>query len=137
MCMRFLPVARNKRLFGCASRRKKDTLFRFHWKGSQHSEVETRVLFGLVPSPFLLVGVIPCHPKFWEACIPDLVAELRKSLYLNDLISGKPTVKGGAAPKTGSHRHIRGSMRSLHYISGTQMLPSWRKVNQELKKKLG
>ena len=38
---------------------------RFHWKISEDSEVEvlrfTRALFGLVPSPFLLGGVIECH----------------------------------------------------------------------------
>ncbi|XP_068680119.1 uncharacterized protein [Montipora foliosa] len=70
---------------------------RFHWQTSQRSEVEvlrfTRALFGLVPSPFLLGGVIECHLEAWESHMPELVAELRKSLYVDDLISGKPTVR--------------------------------------------
>ena len=70
---------------------------RFHWKASEHSEVETlrftRALFGLVPSPFLLGGVIESHLESWEPRRPELVAELRKSLYVDDLISGKPTVE--------------------------------------------
>ena len=51
---------------------------------SQDSEVEvlrfTRALFGLVLSPFLLGGVIECHLEIWERRMPELVAELRKSL---------------------------------------------------------
>ena len=42
---------------------------RFHWKTSEHSEVEvlrfTRALYGLIPSPFLLGGVIECHLETW------------------------------------------------------------------------
>ena len=70
---------------------------RFHWQTSQRSEVEvlrfTRALFGLVPSPFLLGGVIECYLEAWERRMPELVAELRKNLYVDDLISGKPTVR--------------------------------------------
>ena len=69
---------------------------RFHWKKNEDSEIETlrftRVLFGLAPSPFLLGGVIECHLDAWESAMPELVAELRRSLYVDDLISGRPTV---------------------------------------------
>ena len=38
---------------------------RFHWRRGEHSDIEilrfTRALFGLAPSPFLLVGVIEYH----------------------------------------------------------------------------
>ena len=83
----FSPCRQKQAFIRVRIKKEERHAFRFHWKGIQHSEVETRALFGLVPSPFLPVGVIPCHPEFWEACIPDLVAELRKSLYVNDLIS--------------------------------------------------
>ena len=70
---------------------------RFHWRANEHSEVETlrftRALFGLAPSPFLLGGVIEHHLKSWEALKPELVAEIWRSLYVDDLLSGKPTVK--------------------------------------------
>ena len=79
---------------------------RFHWKANEHSEVETlrftRVLFGLVPSPFLLGGVIESHLESWEPRRPELVAELRRSLYVDDLISGKPTVKETEQLKQGA-----------------------------------
>ena len=38
----------------------------------------TRALFGLMPSPFLLGGVIECL-ETWESCMPHFVAELRKA----------------------------------------------------------
>lgn len=70
---------------------------RFHWKQGEHSEIETlrftRALFGLAPSPFLLGGVIKYHLDTWEAREPHAVAELRKSLYVDDLISGGVTVE--------------------------------------------
>ena len=70
---------------------------RFHWKQGEHSEIETlrftRALFGLAPSPFLLSGVMEHHLDTWEAHEPHVVAELRKSLYVDDLISGGTTVE--------------------------------------------
>ena len=63
---------------------------RFHWKPGEHSEIET---FGLVSSPFLLGGVIEYHLDTWEECKPHAVAELRKSLYVDDLISSGVTVE--------------------------------------------
>lgn len=70
---------------------------RFHWRADEHSEIETlrftRALFGLAPSPFLLGGVIEQHLESWESRAPNVVAEIRKSMYVDDLISGKTTVK--------------------------------------------
>ena len=70
---------------------------RFHCRSSAEEEVETwqftRVLFGLAPSPFLLNGVLEAHLDAWEERQPDVVAELRKSLYVDDVISGNQTVE--------------------------------------------
>ncbi len=44
------------------------------------------MLFGLTPSPFLLAGVIEQHLSLWEERYPDIVAELRKSSYVDDLL---------------------------------------------------
>ena len=91
---------------------------RFHWQTSQDSEVEvlrfTRALFGLVPSPFLLGGVIECHLETWERRMPDLVAELRKSLYVDDLISGKPTVREAKELKEGAISIFADAKFKLH-----------------------
>ena len=68
----------------------------FHWHQDEQSPLETlrftRALFGLAPSPFLLGGVIEMHFNNWEEREPELVAKIRKELYVDDLISGSTTV---------------------------------------------
>ena len=70
---------------------------RFHWKQGEHSDIETlrftRALFGLAPSPFLLGGVIESHLDSWKDREHYAVAELRRSLYVDDLLSGGATVE--------------------------------------------
>ena len=70
---------------------------RFHWLHDLDStEVQTlrftRVLFGLAPSLFLLGGVLEQHLNSWNDRLPERVAEILRSLYVDDLISGGPTV---------------------------------------------
>ena len=77
---------------------------RFHWIKDVHStEVEilrfTRVVFGLTSSPFLLNGVITRHLELIEPRHPETMAEIRKSLYVDDLISGAPTTNEAAELK--------------------------------------
>lgn len=66
----------------------------FHWHQDEQSPLETlrftRALFGLAPSPFL--GVIEMHFNNWEERKPELVAKIRKEMYVDDLISGSTTV---------------------------------------------
>ena len=50
------------------------------------------MLFGLAPSPFLLVGVIQQHLETWKTGLPESVSEVLKSLYIDDLITGAPTM---------------------------------------------
>ena len=94
------PVAVNgdlKKAFLQVRVKEKDRdALRFHWQPGEHSELETlrfaRVMFGLTSSPFLLGGVIEQHLDNWESRMPEAVAELRKSLYVDDLLSGGVTV---------------------------------------------
>ena len=72
---------------------------RFHWlKDLKTREVEvlrfTRAFFGLAPSLFLLAAVIKEHLHTCKATQSraDLVAEIERSLYVNDLISGSKFV---------------------------------------------
>ena len=70
---------------------------RFHWlKNVETKEVETlwftRALFGLGPSPFLLGGVIEQHLDIWSHKQPEIVCEIKKNLYVDDLVSGGTTV---------------------------------------------
>ena len=70
---------------------------RFHWRTNEHSDLETlrftRALFGLTCSPFLLGGVIEQHLQSWESKLPEAVAALRKSLYVDDLLNGGQTAE--------------------------------------------
>ena len=99
--MRFHPVAVTgdlKKAFLQVRIKEADRdALRFHWKPNELSEIETlrftRALFGLTCSPFLLGGVIDHHFKTWEERMPEEVSELRKSMYVDDLISGKTTVE--------------------------------------------
>ena len=70
---------------------------RFHWIVNKHNKkVETlrftRVLFGLAPSPFLFGGVIQQHLETWKTCLPESVSEVLKSLYVDDITTGVPTI---------------------------------------------
>lgn len=68
---------------------------RFHWRPGQHSHIETlrftRALFELAPSPLLLGGVIEHHLDNWVEGEPHAKTEIRKSLYVDDLLSSGMT----------------------------------------------
>ena len=70
---------------------------RFHWvKDLESKRVETpwftKALFGLTPSPFLLGGVVQQHLDSCRAEHPEAVAEIQRSLHVDDLITGGSTV---------------------------------------------
>ena len=62
----------------------------------------TRALFGVAPSPFLLAGVIKQHLETCRAKFPDLIREIVKSLYVDDFVSGGPTVREAQEIKAGA-----------------------------------
>ena len=98
---RFHPVAicadLQKAFLQVRIKKQNHDALRFHWKPSSQAEIQTltftQALSGLAPSPFLLGGVIEYHLQSWEDRKPDAVAEIKKSLYVNDLISGSTTVE--------------------------------------------
>lgn len=59
----------------------------------------TRALFGLSSSPFLLGGVIKQHLENCREDYPEIVNEIEKSLYVDDLINGGPTVEAAKQVK--------------------------------------
>ena len=77
---------------------------RFHWQPTEARELQTlrftRALFGLTCSPFLLGDVIEHHLSTWEDRMPEEVNELRKSIYVDDLVSGGKTVEEAKKLKT-------------------------------------
>ena len=91
---------------------------RFHWKPRGQSEIETlrftRALFGLTCSPFLLRGVLEQHLDTWEAREPELVKLIRKSLYVDDLISDSATVQEAHELKQGAIQIFKDATFALH-----------------------
>ena len=91
---------------------------RFHWKFKGHSEIETlrftRALFGLTSSSFLLRGVIKQHLKVWEERESELVAQIRKSLYVDDVITGAPTEQQTQKQKEKATKIFSDALFTLH-----------------------
>ena len=99
---RFYPVAiagdLKQAFLQIRVRREDRDALRFHWiKDLASKQVETlrftRVLFGLAPSPFLLAAVIKEHLQRYKMVNPELVEEIERSMYVDDLISGGETTK--------------------------------------------
>ena len=69
----------------------------FHWiKDKNPLQVEvlrfTRALFGLIQSPFLVLGTSKLHLESSKTKYPVEVEEVMKSLYVDDVISETDTV---------------------------------------------
>ena len=78
------------------------------------SEIVNAYVLGLVCSPFLLGGVVVRHLESWEEREPELVAEIRRSLYVDDLLSGKPTVAEAKKLKEGAIEIFQDAQFTLH-----------------------
>ena len=94
-------------------------VLRFHWiKDLRTSEIEvlrfTIVVFGLAPSPFLLNGVIQQHLETVEPQYPESVPEIRRSLYVDDLISDAPTLDGARGLKRDAIKIFEEAQFKLH-----------------------
>lgn len=92
---------------------------RFHWlKDPSSQTVETlrftRALFGLTSSPFLLGGVIQHLLESCRQNYPDIVSEIERSLYLNDLISDGPTSQKAKEIKSASQNVFTKGTFELH-----------------------
>ena len=52
----------------------------------------TRVVFGVASSPFLLNATVQYHVKSYEHTHPELVSQLLRSIYVDDVVYGAPDV---------------------------------------------
>ena len=93
-------------------------VLRFHWGRDDLSPLETlrftRVLFGLVPSPYLLHGVIETHLDTWSKTYPEEVEHLRRSMYVDDLLSGGSTVEQATRRKEICREILQDARFELH-----------------------
>ena len=91
---------------------------RFHWKHPGDELVRVyrfmRALFGLTCLPFLLGGVIDQHLELWQQREPEIVAELRKNLYVDDLLTGGITVAEAQEKKTKMTNVLSDATFKLH-----------------------
>jgi len=92
---------------------------RFHWIADKKAkQLETlrfsRVVFGLTPSPFLLNGVIQQHLENLLSRFPDSAKEILKSLYVDDLLSGGPTIEKGKQLKQEATEIFADAKLELH-----------------------
>ncbi len=140
--MRFHPVALSgdvKQAFLQVRIKETDRdALRFHWSPDANHEVETlrftRALFGLTSSPFLLGGVLEHHLKCWESRKPEVVAELRKSPYVDDLVSGKTTIEQAQAMKDDAIEIFNDATFTLHkWHSNRRELEETTSDNEEKK----
>ena len=74
----------------------------------------TRALFGLGPMPFLFEGVIKQHLDTWSLKQPEIVREIKKNLYVDDLISGGMTVSKAKEIKNAATEIFAGATFKLH-----------------------
>ena len=91
---------------------------RFHWQADLNSDVQTyrftRVLFGLAPSPFLLGGVLECHLDTWAEKYPEEAERLRRSFYVDDLLTGAQDVNQARTRKKLAQEIMRDATFELH-----------------------
>ena len=92
---------------------------RFHWlKDPSSQTVETlrftRALFGLTSSPFLLGGIIQHLLESCRQDYPDIVSEIERSLYVDDLITGGPTSEKAKEIKSVSQNVFAKGTFELH-----------------------
>ncbi len=90
---------------------------RFHWStasGELQTLRFTRVLFGLASSPFLLGGVLATHLERWKSERPEDVEELKRCLYVDDIISGGETVQQAEKRKEAATVMMEDATFKLH-----------------------
>ena len=103
---------------------------RFHWRENPLADVEvlrfTKVLFGLVSSPFLLDEVLEAHLDYWKSKVPEAVDTLKKSLYVDDIISG-----GGGGNTVGEEKQRKSEATDI-LGNATFSLHKWASNANEL-----
>ena len=74
----------------------------------------TRVLFGLAPSPFLLGGVLESHLDAWAKEYQEEAERLRRSFYVDDLLTGSQDLQQTRARKKLAQEIMSDATFELH-----------------------
>ena len=90
----------------------------FHWLTDLIKDKQmyrfTRVLLGLAPSPYLLGGVLECHLETWAARYPEEVERLRRSFYVDGLLTGSIDIQQTQTRKKIAQEIMRNATFELH-----------------------
>ena len=85
----------------------------------------TRALFGLTSSPFLVGGVIQYLPESCRSTYTNIVKELEKSLYVDDLIClGSTSEKAQELKSTAIDKFALGTFELLKWHWNDPLLDS-------------
>ena len=82
------------------------------------------MVFRLAPSPFLLNGVIQQLLESMESRCPESVMEVRKSLYVDDLISGRSTKEAAKQLKCDAVEIFDEAKFKLHKWHSNVLIPA-------------
>ena len=72
------------------------------------------MLFGLAPSPYILHGVIESHLDSWSERYPEEVEHLRRSMYVDDLLSGGSSIEQAKIRKEVAREVMQDATFKLH-----------------------
>ena len=72
------------------------------------------MLFGLAPSPYLLEAVLDIHFDAWAEKYPDEVARLCRSMYVDDLLTGRQTFQQVQTRKERAQEILHDATFELH-----------------------
>ena len=103
----------------------KDNL-KFHWIKNQNvSDTEilrfTRLVFGLIQSPFILKAILQSHLSKYEKTYPKEIEEMKNSMYVDDMISGGNNEAEVVYLRIATKKYLKRA--DLYYINDIQIIP--------------
>ena len=101
-------------------------ILRFHWIKNQNvSDTEilrfTRLVFGLIQSPFILEAILQSHLSKYEKTYPKEIEVVKKSMYIDDMISGGNNEAEVVYLRIAQKQYLKRS--DLYYKNGIQIIP--------------
>ena len=101
-------------------------ILRFYWIKNQNvSDTEilrfTRLVFGLIQSPFILEAILQSHLSKYEKTYPKEIEVVKKSMYIDDMISGGNNEAEVVYLRIAQKQYLKRS--DLYYKNGIQIIP--------------
>ena len=81
----------------------------------------TRLVFGLIQSPFILEAILQSHLSKYEKTYPKEIEVVKKSMYIDDMISGGNNEAEVVYLRIAQKQYLKRS--DLYYKNGIQIIP--------------